>query len=600
MTIPPDFVSWMLSEVKRVSEFFNCADNRAFPVWVMKSVFDSISEEDAFEYTDTLTQGDAGLDGWYLDQNAQVFHLIQSKFLSDPINGTINPGELDSLIKAALLLKSPSAVEAGPHHDKLTRIAIELEEALQNDVSVSLDIFLAGRLSDASRQLLEDAVSNMDGNFSLAIYDTEKLYELKLADDPISDLSGKTVDFVISPSDGFFEMQDLQLPGIDKAAVLALDGKSLAEAVDKNKANLFHANVRYFLRASNRVNKRMIETLDDDEERRAFWLYNNGLTMVADSFSFEPDGEQTVLRAINPQIVNGAQTSSVLRERRAKLAVGEVAVQCRVIAIPNSEEGRTALEKISEFTNSQSPVKPSDLRANDRRHKAIQRNFGLLQEPVFYERRRGEWQSLTAGKRATYGGRRVTKEEAGQHFLAYSGRPAESVTKKEAIFGDFESEAFNSKVSAHVYMLAHELHLEAVRLLSAKNAQEMLDLVPSFNSRISTPDSPTQLEVVRRATGLVAAHATCLAQHILFKRYSDIGPRRAQGLRKLLSEHDSDQYKFVWKFVFRSIRQWVTNQPDKTAIKALLQRTEAIDSMKLTLIDHLADVDMSVLPPVTS
>lgn len=600
MSITPEFVPWMLSEVKEISGHYSCADNRAFPVWVLKFVFD-LDQSEAFDKTDTLTQGDAGLDGWFFDSDSQVFHLIQSKFLQDPVNSTINPGDLDPLLKATLLLQSPIQVEEGPHREKLTTVALQLDQALQDGASVSLDIFLAGKITAQGRQNLEAAVSNLGPGFSLAVYDTERLQELKFADDPISDLSGQVVEFAVSSPNGFFTIHDLNLPSIEKAAVLAIDGRSLADAVDAWKARLFHANVRYFLRNSNRVNKRMLETIDSEAERKAFWLYNNGLTIVAEDFDFISSDSGTVLRATNPQIVNGAQTSSVLRERRAKLSVGEVAIQCRIIAIAGNEEGKTALEKISEFTNSQSPVKPSDLRANDRRHRNLQAAFGLLPTPVFYERRRGEWQSLSSATRAEFANRRVTKEEVGQRFLAFSGKPAEAVTKKESIFGDLEAVAFNTKVSAHVYMLAYELHTEATRLLSATNTAQMLVLVPSFATAITTdPGAPTQLQVIRRATGLVAAHATSLAHTLLSKRYSDIGPARAKALRQMLSDQASQEYVFVWRNVYRSIRQWFVALPDKSAVKAALQKQETIVVIEGLLVDALADADMSQLPPINA
>src|SRR5690606_530223 len=141
-------------------------------------------------------------------------------------------------------------------------------------------------------------------------------YELKLAEDPIEDLTGQTVTFALAGDEEFYERGQLSLAGIEKAGVAVLDGRSIADAVDQWRARLFHGNVRYYLRRSNRVNKSMLATLEEEAGRRAFWLYNNGLTIVADEFTFEAVGGERVLVATNPQIVNGAQTSSVLRERR--------------------------------------------------------------------------------------------------------------------------------------------------------------------------------------------------------------------------------------------------------------------------------------------
>lgn len=342
MAVGKEFVPWMQSQVSQWADRYGTQPRRAFPAWALSFIFE-VEDDDAFNQTDTLTQGDAGLDGWYFDRDGGVFHLIQAKYLDDPMAGYLPPGELDSLIKAALLLRDPAKIADGPHRDKLTAAALELQQASLDEISVSLDFLIAGRLSEQAAAHLVQAVEEL-GNYTVAVYDTERLYQLQVASDPIGDLSGETIRFVVSGQDEFFEVPPASgLPGIEAAAVTALDGRSIADAVENCGSRLFHGNVRYYLRRSNRVNKTMLQTLETKEGRTAFWLYNNGLTIVADEFRFEKTGETRFLVARNPQIVNGAQTSSVLRERRAKLSVGDVSVQARVVM---ASHGRGGFERL--------------------------------------------------------------------------------------------------------------------------------------------------------------------------------------------------------------------------------------------------------------
>ena len=596
MPVNPDFVSWMTTEVKTWADRYNCQDNRAFPAWALNFIFE-VDDDDAFNQTDTLKRGDAGLDGWFFDKEGLVFHLIQAKYLANPIDSLVDPGDLDSLVKAADYLQSPEKVADGPHAEKLSAIAVALKEALDNDAAISLDYFIAGRVTDESKRILQDSLAAKSIPHSATFYDTEKLSELKLGEDTIQDLSGVQVEFDIASDEGYFDIQSSDLAGVEHAGVAVLDGRSIADAVDKWGPRLFHGNVRYYLRRSNRVNKGMLATLDSPDGRNAFWLYNNGITIVSDKFEFSKVDETWKLLATNPQIVNGAQTSSVLRERRAKLSIGDVAVQCRVIAVEDNDAGRTALEAISEFTNSQSPVKPADLRSNDKRHRTLQTAFGLLPSPVFYERRRGEWHSLSAAQKGQYAKRKVTKDEIGQHYLAFLGRPADSVTKKESIFGDLESLAFNTSVSAHVYMLAHDLFEQADSLLRASNAVTMIQFVPGFANPITDePGAPSYLESIRRARALVCAHATALAHEVLKWRYSAIGQQRAHALRGALSDPTSVTYEFVWKSVFRAIRQWYANTPDKSALKVILQRGDTFTAIQAVLAELLTDSNKEQLP----
>lgn len=598
MAVAPDFVPWMQDQVAQWADRYGCNARRAFPAWALNFVLE-IEDDDALNQTDTVTQGDAGLDGWHYDRTGGVFHLMQAKYLDDPLNGSVSPGDVDPLLRAAHLLRNPQNIEDGPHRDRLTTAALEMREAMLDDASISLDLFIAGRMSEQGFGEFQAAVLEMEGNCSAALFDIERLYELKLADDPIEDLSGQTLTFALAGGDEYYERAQVGLAGVERAAVAVLDGRSIADAVNQWRARLFHGNVRYYLRRSNRVNKSMLATLDDEAGRRAFWLYNNGLTIVADEFRFETLGGTRVLVATNPQIVNGAQTSSVLRERRAHLEVGDVSVQARIIAVADDADGRAALEKISEFTNSQSPVRAGDLRSNDRRQRELQHAFGMLPAPVFYERRRGEWTSLDAATKGSFAGRVVTKEDVGQRFVAFRGRPAEAVSKKDAIFDQLEGDAFDPSISAHVYMLAYALYQQADHLMKVSNAAKLLALVPALDQAATPGDgAPTQVEVLRRAHKLVCAHATALAHEVLRWRYNDIGPQRAQALRGRIADEGGATYPFVWRYSFRAIRGWLMMQPDRSAVKAMLQRADTMPAMKGALDDILVEADRDSLPPI--
>jgi len=596
--VSPDFVPWMMNEIKDWADRYGTDQHHAFPAWALSFVFD-VEDDAAFNQTETLSQGDAGLDGWHYDRDGRVFHLAQAKLLGDPVNGIVNPGELDSLIKAALLLRDPAAIEAGPHHERLTSIALEMGQALLDDSAISLDVFLAGRISAHAEEILRASVAQLGPKYSLTVFDTARLDELKVNDEPIEDLTDEEVEFAVANNSGYFEVGELGLQGVESAAVVALDGRSLADAVDTWRARLFHANVRYYLRKSNSVNKRMLQTLDSEDGRRAFWLYNNGLTVVADSFRFLSNSGSTKLLAVNPQIVNGAQTSSVLRERRAQLRPGDVAVQCRIIAVADDVAGKEALERISEFTNSQSPVRPGDLRSNDLRHRKLQAAFRMLPSPVFYERRRGEWTALSPAAQAPFAHRRVAKEHVGQRYLAFTGSPADAISRKDAIFGELEAAAFNPDVSAHVYMLAYDLFRQADSLMKVSGSAQLLALVPGLATPMSTDvDAPTQLATLRRARALVCAHAVALVHDVLRWRYHEVSQVRAAELRSRVADPASATYRFVWRYVFRSIRLWFSSLPDKSALKATLQRPEALADIRGILSDQLVDADQAELRPI--
>src|SRR5690349_20645052 len=86
-----------------------------------------------------------------------------------------------------------------------------------------------------------------------------------------------------------------------------------------------------------------------------------------------------VLRVMNPQVINGQQTTRVLAEQSTRRA----SVLVRVIAIPrNRDDGSDHYEdlvsRIVEATNFQNAIKPSDLRSNDHEQVRIEREFRRL------------------------------------------------------------------------------------------------------------------------------------------------------------------------------------------------------------------------------
>lgn len=108
------------------------------------------------------------------------------------------------------------------------------------------------------------------------------------------------------------------------------------------------------------------------------------------------DAVNNWIRAIDPQIVNGAQTTSAVVLSLSALKVNVRQLQARFMSVPSGKALGNLRGEVSRFTNSQNAVKKSDLRANEKRHVTIQSNFSMLTEPLFHERRMGEWGALEA------------------------------------------------------------------------------------------------------------------------------------------------------------------------------------------------------------
>ncbi len=115
------------------------------------------------------------------------------------------------------------------------------------------------------------------------------------------------------------------LSGIENASPFAHEGrralvaqislvklaKFLSSETGAFDERLVWQNVRYFLGIENEVNREIRSTLLNDPIQD-FWFLNSGLTIVCERIISNANGSHPV-HMVNPQIVNGCQTASVIQ-----------------------------------------------------------------------------------------------------------------------------------------------------------------------------------------------------------------------------------------------------------------------------------------------
>ena len=172
--------------------------------------------------------------------------------------------------------------------------------------------------------------------------------------------------------------------------------KELASLVNRTKKYIFESNIRKYLPVNTKVNHQLEESLKN--EPAEVFYYNNGITIVVKEFE-ELDDKQIRLR--EPQIVNGAQTSSTVADvvRGDSNIIGSI--QVTII----KEDSRTTRTNITKYRNSQNAVKGRDLISLEQIHNSI---FLQLKTKLnyFYERQAGAWEAL-GDNRETYKGSEI-------------------------------------------------------------------------------------------------------------------------------------------------------------------------------------------------
>lgn len=187
-----------------------------------------------------------------------------------------------------------------------------------------------------------------------------------------------------------------------------INGKDIAELVRKHQSSIFEANIRDYYKR-NDLNSKILETSSSDENAKFFWSFNNGLTMTCSKVEEMPNNKY---KLHNLQIVNGCQTSNAIylalknKERINELTVkiesgteltskekeeyeqksnlqfnDDTSLLVKIIETKDDD----LIYRITETTNSQTPIKAFSLKANDDSQKLIEKY--LANNGINYERR---------------------------------------------------------------------------------------------------------------------------------------------------------------------------------------------------------------------
>ena len=241
--------------------------------------------------------------------------------------------------------------------------------------------------------------------------------------------------------------------------ICIVDASEIAKLVKAYQTALFEANIRDFYR-NNDLNKKIFDTAVSVDEAKYFWSYNNGLTITCRKVEELPSDKYKLLGL---QIVNGCQTSyslyhaylyaEKLQRLNDKIKNGEslsdseskVFAECQknhlqknisiLIKIIETKDPDLTY-KITETTNSQTPIKNFSLKANENIQKFLEDY--LLKHNIYYERRINFYRNK--GYKNT-----VSIQKLFQIYVAQIlFKPSQVKTRPKTLFNIFYDEVFPS------------------------------------------------------------------------------------------------------------------------------------------------------------
>lgn len=352
-------------------------DGQRFVAWYLRN----IHLRDMNETRDDMTDGsdDKQIDALFIDDNQQTVFVLQGKFIG---NGAVDAEPLRDVLSSWIQLKDLVRLqEVG--NSKLKRKLSEVARALEDDYEIEFELITTGALTDAAKSDLDtfqaqlvELSENNDFYANIKVVDNNELkrrYDLALEKD------NPTINHDVDLSKS--KAMEIEIAG-NKVIVAALPLKECIKMPGIKDGTLFQKNVRQSLGLSNRVNKGIKSTIYSDQHKD-FFFYHNGITAICNKLSLKDNK----LKLHGLSVVNGCQSITTILNCSEKVKqLSETYILFRFYEIPQRERG----DRISINTNSQSAVKPRDLRSNDKRILNIKKSYEQKYPNGYFVSKRGE------------------------------------------------------------------------------------------------------------------------------------------------------------------------------------------------------------------
>lgn len=420
-------------------------DGQRFVAWYVHN----IHGRDMIETKEDVTDGpdDKQIDALVVDDDNSTIYVIQGKFVGE---GKVDAEPLREVLASWTYFKDIAKLqETG--NQKLKRRLSEVATALEDDYSVAFELIVTGQLTESALTDLaafqKTLASSDDLPAEIHVVDSDELqrrYDIAL------ERENPLISHRVQLDTGKYMVMEI---GRTNCVVAAIPLKDCINFPGIKDGTLFQKNVRQSLGLNNRVNKGIKASIYG-AEHSDFFFYHNGITAICNNLDIS-DGLLTVKGL---SVVNGCQSLNTIFSCSEKVKeLDDAFIMMRFYEIPE----RKRADQISVSTNSQSAVKPRDLRSNDRRVLALKRSYEERYPQGFFITKRGE--EAPANKESTL---IVDLLELGKYMIAWhSQRPNISYSENKIFDKHFEQLFSRNRDYApeNVYALSHWMQEVRVR-----------------------------------------------------------------------------------------------------------------------------------------
>lgn len=351
-------------------------DGFRFVAWYLRRVLLRPVEAAKMEVVDGAN--DKQIDALVVDDENRAIIIIQGKFYESK---TIDSGPLQEILAAWVRIQELQSLQTDGN-DKLKERVESLRQALDDNYDICFELLTTGNLSPAAEKDLKVFSEKLEQSKDLTATITlvnSNVIETRLSDAESKELPVINHSIALEPD----KVMSFDIKGT-RSVIVALKISECLKFPGIIDQRLFRKNVRQAL-GWNTVNKKIKNSLKGDRPQD-FFFYHNGITAICRQFEISEDKKQLECKDLN--IVNGCQSLTTIykcSEDVRKIENGSGYILFRFYEIPQKD----LADRISINTNSQSAVKPRDLKSNDSIILSIKRAYEAMYPDGLFMNQRG-------------------------------------------------------------------------------------------------------------------------------------------------------------------------------------------------------------------
>lgn len=382
-----DFRKQISEDIKEYQKRFQFIDNIkkdewAFNYWILDKFFyedEELIEDKILEYSDM------GIDCYEFYEDTKDLYIIQNKYYSD--NSKITA----EYVRNDFLLRPIGALENGTYKKSEELQSYFKKYKNHEDFTVYMQIYVTNNNRSYELEEYIRTFNTQHPKYRAEIYyldDIENKYYDEVKQNKVN--LTVTIESVVKGTILNINTENYKLENVIDAKYVFTPVTSIykiyRDAIEKNYP-IFDMNIREYL-GNKGVNKKIYETLMDKEERKNFFYYNNGITLICDSMSkldINPRGNNigVSFKVTNPQIVNGCQTVNSIYEVLKNVDPVTVSkdfkdtfVMLKILQINRNKDDEEKLYKnIVTYNNSQNSIDEKTFVANTSEFRRLQEEF---------------------------------------------------------------------------------------------------------------------------------------------------------------------------------------------------------------------------------